>query len=207
MVAASARSVTSCAVGPSSTFPYTVGATSTPLVRAVGTGSRIERSSGRASLSNTMSSPRRGVIVNPPPPNIASIRSLPSPAALTTHRQRTRPARRRQLVQAAGRGDPGDLGAELEAGRPRPAASVAKASGVVHGQMMLSSGISSAPAAPGPRAGSRAYSSTRPAAAWVAWYPLRRAFASMPGSAASCSSVQATSSAPVRSTAIPASAA
>ncbi len=38
----------------------------------------------------------------------------------------------------------------------------------------------------------------------MAWYPLRRAFASMPGSAAACSWVHATSSAPVRSTGIPA---
>ena len=81
----------SSAVGPSSTLPYTVGATSTPLVAAVGTGSRIEPSSGRASLSKTMSSPRRGRIVKPPPPSIASMRSPPSPAALTSQRQRTVP--------------------------------------------------------------------------------------------------------------------
>jgi hypothetical protein len=91
VVAVSDRSETSSAVGPSSTFPYTVGATSTPLVRAVGTGSRIDPSSVRASLSNTISSPRRGWIVNPPPPNIRSTVSLPSPAALTTHRARSGP--------------------------------------------------------------------------------------------------------------------
>ena len=90
-MATSQRSGTSSAVGPSSTFPYTVGATSTPLVRAVGTGSRIDRSSVLASLSNTMSSPRRGRMVNPPPPNIRSTVSLPSPAAFTTHRHRSGP--------------------------------------------------------------------------------------------------------------------
>ena len=91
MVAVSARSGTSSAVGPSSTLPYTVGATSTPLVRAVGTGSRMADSSGRASLSNTISSPRRGVIVNASPPSSRSIRSACSPAALISQRQRSGP--------------------------------------------------------------------------------------------------------------------
>ena len=119
MVATSDRSRTSCAVGPSSTFPHPVGATSTPLVRAVGTGSRIERSSGRASLSNTMSSPRRGVTANPPPPNIASIRSLPSPAALTTQRQRTGPRAVASSHPRRPRADAGDLGGQQEP-RARP---------------------------------------------------------------------------------------
>src|SRR6185437_13049432 len=92
VVATSPGSGTSSAVGPSSTFPYTVGATSTPLVRAVGTGSRIEDSSGRASLSKTISSPRRGQIVNRSPPIIASTASLYSPAAFTTQPQRSAPA-------------------------------------------------------------------------------------------------------------------
>ncbi len=61
------------------------------MVRAVGTGSRIDRSSGRASLSNTISSPRLGWIVNPSPPNIRSMTSLYRPAAFTTQRQRTTP--------------------------------------------------------------------------------------------------------------------
>ena len=91
VVATSPRSGTSSAVGPSSTLPYTVGATSTPLLLAVGTGSRISDSSGRASLSNTISSPRRGQMVNLSPPIIASMTSLFSPAAFTTQRQRTTP--------------------------------------------------------------------------------------------------------------------
>ena len=91
MVATSAGSGTSSAVGPSSRLPYTVGATSTPLVLAVGTGSRISDSSGLASLSNTISSPRRGRMVNRSPPIIASTASLYSPAAFTTQRQRTTP--------------------------------------------------------------------------------------------------------------------
>ena len=54
---------------------------------------------------------------------------------------------------------PGSLESRLlsrGSGLLRAYASVAKASGVVHGQTMLSSGISSPPSAPGPSAGSRA---------------------------------------------------
>ena len=59
----------SSAVGPSITFPNTVGATSTPLVCDVGTGSTVRLSSGLANLSNTINSPRRGRIVNPSRPS------------------------------------------------------------------------------------------------------------------------------------------
>src|SRR6476620_11144792 len=54
-------SAMSSAVGPSMTLPNTVGAMSTPLVVAVGTARRMWRTSGRASLSKTISWPRRGV--------------------------------------------------------------------------------------------------------------------------------------------------
>ena len=124
-------------------------------MRAVGTGNRIDRSSVLASLSNTMSSPRRGRMVNPPPPNIASTVSLPSPAAFTTHRHRSGP----RVVASSCRSPAATTPVTWVDSRsltPAATASVAKASGVVHGQMMLSSGISSPPSAPGPSAGSRA---------------------------------------------------
>ena len=126
------------------------------MVRAVGTGSKIDRSSVLASLSNTMSSPRRGRMVNPPPPNILSTVSLPSPAAFTTHRQRSGP----RVVASSHVPSPAAATpvtwVDSESLTPAATASVAKASGVVQGQMMLSSGISSPPSAPGPSAGSRA---------------------------------------------------
>jgi len=179
-----------------------VGATSTPLVRAVGTGSRIEDSSGRASLSNTMSSPRRGQMVNSPPPIIASIVSLCSPAAFTTQRQRTTPVPVTTWCSAV----PVRIPVTRLRSRSRaPAASacVAYASGVVHGQMTLSPGISSEPSAPGPRCGSRRYSSSVPITR-TSVTPLRCALRSTAGNSACCSGVQATSSAPVRSTGMPA---
>ncbi len=74
---------TSSAVGPSTTLPKTVGVTSTPLVVFVGTARIIRPTSGRASLSKTISSPRRGVTVKRSWPNRRSISSLRSPAALT----------------------------------------------------------------------------------------------------------------------------
>ena len=69
VVAVSSGSSMSSAVGPSRTLPYTVGATSTPFVRCVGTGNTIDDTSGRASLSKTMSWPRRGAMVNSSWPN------------------------------------------------------------------------------------------------------------------------------------------
>ena len=83
------RSSMSSAVGPNITLPNTVGATSTPLVSAVGTGRMVRPSSGRASLSNTMSSPRRGRTVKPSNPKRRWSSSPYSPAALTTNRVRT----------------------------------------------------------------------------------------------------------------------
>ncbi len=59
----SALSGTSSAVGPTITLPNTVGDTSTPFDTAVGTASTMWRTSGRVSLSKTISSPRRGVTV------------------------------------------------------------------------------------------------------------------------------------------------
>src|SRR4051794_5665515 len=79
----------SSAVGPSITLPKTVGAISTPFVVGVGTASRMWRTSGRASLSKTMSSPRRGVTVKPPKPAIRWTSSLRRPAALTMKRARS----------------------------------------------------------------------------------------------------------------------
>jgi hypothetical protein len=202
VVAVSRRSPTSSDVGPSSTFPYTVGATSTPLVRAVGTGSRIEPTRERASLSNTISSPRRGVIVNPSPPSIRSTRSLSRPAAFTTHRLRTSPAEVDSRCSPSCARTPVT---RVRSRSPAPAASasVAYASGVVHGQTMLSPGTSSAPRAPGPRCGSRRYSSSGPIRR-TSVQEFCRAFRSIAGRSASWSAVQAISSAPVRSTGIPA---
>ena len=74
---------TSSAVGPSITLPNTVGAISTPLVIFVGTASTMCSTSGRASLSNTISSPRRGVTVKRSWPSMRSISSERSPAAFT----------------------------------------------------------------------------------------------------------------------------
>jgi hypothetical protein len=51
VVCVAVLSARSSAVGPTSTFPKTVGATSTPLVRGVGTGSRMREMSRLASLS------------------------------------------------------------------------------------------------------------------------------------------------------------
>ena len=87
----SSRSWVSWAVGPSITFPNTVGAISTPLVVAVGTGSSTCETSGRLSLSKTISSPRRGVIVNPSRPAIRCTVSECRPAALTTQRASSTP--------------------------------------------------------------------------------------------------------------------
>ena len=61
-------------------------ATSTPFVVAVGTGSMMWRTSGRASLSKTISSPRRGVTVKRSWPKSQSISSAWRPAAFTTQR-------------------------------------------------------------------------------------------------------------------------
>ena len=67
-------------------MPNTVGAISTPLVIFVGTARITCSTSGRESLSNTISSPRRGVTVNPSCPSMRSSSSERRPAALTRKR-------------------------------------------------------------------------------------------------------------------------
>ncbi len=157
--ARSSLSSTSSAVGPSITFPKTVGAISTPFVVAVGTGSRMCETSGRLSLSKTISSPRRGVIVNPPSPAMRWTSSEYRPAALTTQRALSPP---REVVirhPAPARASPVTCSPRRRA-TPARTACVAHASGGVHGHTMNSSGTSSAPSAPGPRCGSRRWSSS-----------------------------------------------
>ena len=162
-----ARSSTSSAVGPSSTLPNTVGATSTPFVVAVGTGSSTWRSSGRASSSNTISSPRRGRMVKESWPNSRCTTSPASPAAFTTNAARTTPA---GVVSSCPWSPAATAvtGARRHSAVPLATASVAKASGTDQGSITSSSGTASAPSAPGPRCGSSAVSSRRDTG-WVAW--------------------------------------
>ena len=121
--------------------------------------------SGRLSLSKTISSPRRGVTVNPSWPAMRWTSSECSPAALMIQRAVSAPcvesirqcppfSRRRSVTRVKRRSS-----------APASTAWVAQASGGVHGQMMYSSGTSRAPSAPGPRCGSRRYSSSTPTGA------------------------------------------
>ncbi len=118
----------------------------------------IDVSSGRASLSNTISSPLRGRIVKPPPPNIRSTSSLASPAALTANRQRTGSAPGATASSNPSPPPSSDTPVTRVPSRrstPARTASIANASGTDHGSMTHSSGIHSPPSAPGPRFGSR----------------------------------------------------
>ena len=162
VVAVSVRSSRSSAVGPSSTFPQVVGETSTPLVRAVGTGSRMRVRSRRASLSNTMSWPRRGVTVKSRWPSSPSMRSAPRPAALTSQRARTDAGGHPDLVALVARRRPRSPGVPSRRSAPAPTASVAKARVTDHGSMTHSPGTDSPDRAPGPRWGSRARTSSAP---------------------------------------------
>ena len=97
----------SSAVGPSITLPNTVGAISTPFVILVGTASTTCETSGRESLSNTISSPRRGVTVKPSCPSIRSSSSERSPAAFTKKRVRhSRPPARTRTPPPSRRSRP-----------------------------------------------------------------------------------------------------
>ena len=69
-----------------------VGATSTPFVVPVGIGRMIADTRWRASLSKTISWPRRGVTVNSSWPSMRSTTSLCRPAALISQRARITPA-------------------------------------------------------------------------------------------------------------------
>ena len=114
VVAVSARPSMSSAVGPKSTLPYTVGATNTPFVRSVGTGSTMEDTSPRASLSKTMSWPRRGAMVNSSWPKRRLRTSAPRPPALTTQPAADRSPRGVQQPLGAVAPDVGDLCTEPE---------------------------------------------------------------------------------------------
>ena len=99
--------------------------------------------------------------MKPSPPNIRSTSSLPSPAAFTAQRQSTGP----RVVASSNVGPPAGVPgvpdtpvtrAPSRSQTPARTASVANASGTVHGSMTDSSGMSRPASAPGPSAGSLA---------------------------------------------------
>ena len=194
---------TSSAVGPSITFPNTVGAISTPFVTFVGTASTMCRTSGRASLSNTISSPRRGVTVKPSCPSIRSSSSERSPAAFTSRPAVSSPPGSVSRKPPSSSRATDSTGVERRRSQPDSTASVANASGVVNGHTSPSRGHldRSVRAGAEVRLAPRTARRRPPCAGRCCRSPARAS--RMAGNSAACSSFHATSSAPVRSTGIP----
>ena len=133
------------------------GSRARPWSRPVGTGSRMWCTSGRASLSNTISSPRRGRHGEGRRGRAGDRRRRAySPAALTTQRRRgpCRAACVSSHPSAVPRrvDDRGSRGAAPPRWRPLRSRTRAASS---TGRSRLSSGTVRPPSAPGPRWGSR----------------------------------------------------